>query len=460
MNKNENFKDVINNLKNLSGGTGQEGKIPIVEEGEIPIVEEVTAVAEENEIKDSSKRQNLFTVIPFFFAIFNFLNALLYGLVRDNTNTNDTKKNQIGTWTNMTTAHSMCFLVVALTFGIYLGIPNLYCNLESKIPKTDYIVNNWHVMMVFMIFVILLLMSFLIIACEEKVRCTKKNKYYEDEEEEQLQQVQYESKCFYKGFSSKHYKDYQNMIIGLFSTQLIMSILFLALGRSTDEFFNDLNSDIIKIPTIGNKIFDNLEINNYTTRLNADKELKKKLLGNDNTNFEVDNFKVDDFYYYSLQVTVNEQENILMRHKTFSNLSFLLTKASIGDENFKLKGFNVNQDSNDSNDLIMDGDTLAQEKIFANSKNNNQLIFRYTKKNQADQKNNDNKYSKFFVNTCFTFDPDPDNGEVINIRHKYETDDNKKFNHLRFYKFRKTKTTPTNCKKNFTEIKTTDNANN
>ena len=457
MNKNENFKDVINNLKNLSGGMqgtqgthgtqGTQGTQGMQSEE----VQELSVEKKEN-VVDSSKRQNLFTVIPFFFAIFNFLNALLYGLVRDNTNTNDTKKNQIGTWTNMTTAHSMCFLVVALTFGIYLGIPNLYCNLESKILYTEYIVNNWHIVLVFMIFVILLLMSFLIIACEEKVRCTKKNKYYEDEEEEQ---VQYESKCFYKGFSSKHYKDYQNMIIGLFSTQLIMSILFLALGRSTDEFFNDLNSDIIKIPTIGNNIFNKLNINNKIQEL--DERLKKILLGNNNTNNN--DFKVDDFYYYSLQVTVNKQENILMRHKKFSNLSFLLKKASEVDETATLIVFKENDQNNDNDyDLIMDEETLAKEEILAKSEDTNELIFRYTKMNHADQKNIDNKNSKFFVNTCFTFDPK--DGKVIDIRHKYETDDNKKFNHLRFYKFRKTKTTPTNCKKNFTEIKTTDNATN
>ena len=142
MDKNENFKNVLNNLKNLSGGMDNEGPEP---ETVLKTTETPETKSDPNEILENDKtRKTAIQILLPFYGIFSFLNPFFFILKYVDT---ENKNNGLDSdFETMIGIHSFIFAMTFILFFLYIfpipGIGALYTE-ESELNKNGNFINYW-----------------------------------------------------------------------------------------------------------------------------------------------------------------------------------------------------------------------------------------------------------------------------------------------------------------------------
>jgi hypothetical protein len=232
MDKNENFKNVLNNLKNLSGGAVSEDSAP------------APALDQNSEGDDQvSNANNEIKPIPGSFigcisllGIFSFLNPFFYILKY----TVMKKNGDLSTWIAI---HSVIFIGIIITFFCFLFL-NMISNVSTK--ESDTNISNVTLFRVFFSIIFLLLFATTIMLSISE-SCNS-NVTLEEEEEMFTGNYEIDKTCKnLKYMNEENGKTYVSMLLGMFVTQVVMCFALLGITISSDDILKKLNVYPIKL---------------------------------------------------------------------------------------------------------------------------------------------------------------------------------------------------------------------
>ena len=231
MDKNENFKNVLNNLKNLSGGMAPDPKSD-------------PALDQNSEGDDQvSNANNEIKPIPGSFigcisllGIFSFLNPFFYILKY----TVMKKNGDLSTWIAI---HSVIFIGIIITFFCFLFL-NMISNVSTK--ESDTNISNVTLFRVFFSIIFLLLFATTIMLSISE-SCNS-NVTLEEEEEMFTGNYEIDKTCKnLKYMNEENGKTYVSMLLGMFVTQVVMCFALLGITISSDDILKKLNVYPIKL---------------------------------------------------------------------------------------------------------------------------------------------------------------------------------------------------------------------
>lgn len=237
MDKNENFKNVLNNLKNLSGGMAPDPKSD-------PAPAPAPALDQNSEGDDQvSNANNEIKPIPGSFigcisllGIFSFLNPFFYILKY----TVMKKNGDLSTWIAI---HSVIFIGIIITFFCFLFL-NMISNVSTK--ESDTNISNVTLFRVFFSIIFLLLFATTIMLSISE-SCNS-NVTLEEEEEMFTGNYEIEKTCKnLKYMNEENGKTYVSMLLGMFVTQVVMCFALLGITISSDDILKKLNVYPIKL---------------------------------------------------------------------------------------------------------------------------------------------------------------------------------------------------------------------
>ena len=235
MDKNENFKNVLNNLKNLSGGMAPDPK-----SAPAP----APALDQNSEGDDQvSNANNEIKPIPGSFigcisllGIFSFLNPFFYILKY----TVMKKNGDLSTWIAI---HSVIFIGIIITFFCFLFL-NMISNVSTK--ESDTNISNVTLFRVFFSIIFLLLFATTIMLSISE-SCNS-NVTLEEEEEMFTGNYEIDKTCKnLKYMNEENGKTYVSMLLGMFVTQVVMCFALLGITISSDDILKKLNVYPIKL---------------------------------------------------------------------------------------------------------------------------------------------------------------------------------------------------------------------
>tara|TARA_E500000178_G_C17013977_1_gene751953 strand:+ start:56 stop:1618 length:1563 start_codon:yes stop_codon:yes gene_type:complete len=237
MDKNENFKNVLNNLKNLSGGMAPDPKSD-------PAPAPAPALDQNSEGDDQvSNANNEIKPIPGSFigcisllGIFSFLNPFFYILKY----TVMKKNGDLSTWIAI---HSVIFIGIIITFFCFLFL-NMISNVSTK--ESDTNISNVTLFRVFFSIIFLLLFATTIMLSISE-SCNS-NVTLEEEEEMFTGNYEIDKTCKnLKYMNEENGKTYVSMLLGMFVTQVVMCFALLGITISSDDILKKLNVYPIKL---------------------------------------------------------------------------------------------------------------------------------------------------------------------------------------------------------------------
>ena len=495
MDKNENFKNVLNNLKNLSGGKEKSDK----NQGSKEII------SEQNTLNITIPQMNETKPIPgsfigciSFLGIFNFLNPFFYILKY----TVMEKKGDLDTWISI---HAVIYVGAIITFFIFLFYV-MISNVSTKELDTD--ISNVKLFRVFFSIIFLLLFATTIMlsiseSCNSTVTL---------EEEEEMYTGNYDIKEIcenVKDMDEGKGKTYISTLLGMFTIQAVMCLALLSNTISSDDILKKLNVYPIKLDKdkaskiINNQFKDGLkiridDINNkldfyldnqfknqyddYKQTQNQQEEIKQK---NYDLKDSLDKFKELKEYLEGEIKDGGQKYNQFKKEKILDDDILLINFLNIDNLNdFNLKNVDENYvifklkkddhllfDKNKKINILLTEDTTVgikffksdikfdidddikpientEEDIEKNNKTktsvgedlivvNNSFIFRYEEKSRLPSKFK----PSFYVYTTITLD---DNLKIKSSKHRYEVKANDKKGQFyldNVYKFRRIEST-------------------
>lgn len=237
MDKNENFKNVLNNLKNLSGGSDTiekpPGDVKKNVETETPNEKGNNVILQNNETKPIP---GSFIICTSLLGIFSFLNPFFYILKY----TVMKKDGNISTWIAI---HSVIFTGIIITFFCFLFL-NMISNVSTK--ESDTNISNVTLFRVFFSIIFLLLFATTIMLSISE-SCNS-NVTLEEEEEMFTGNYEIEKTCKnLKYMNEENGKTYVSMLLGMFVTQVVMCFALLGITISSDDILKKLNVYPIKL---------------------------------------------------------------------------------------------------------------------------------------------------------------------------------------------------------------------
>ena len=369
MDENENFKNILNNLKNLSGGMNTD---PESTEQDNYYSNTLPRLKFNKDffMKNSDDGSSSLAILLTFFGLFSFLNPFFY-LVRVNEKFD-------ANFNTMISIHSICFLVIFIVFFIIV-LPHF--NLHSDtIDKKG--INLFKVNQVFTVFIVFLLFATMIIISKDLHECDNYDKNKNKNEEEEEEGGEEQSKC--KNIDSiggGKTGDYKKSILGMLVTQILMSIVIFTQTRSTDEIINKINDD--------------LKADNKTT------EDQENIINVVNTVIETKLISAlkDDFF--ELNLVEDDYKNFLTNKDNESNLKQLLNKAL---DKIRNSTITVESDDNDNNNIKKKYDQISKTNLIKQIVEKNKDSWR--------KESTENIYKKILENENY-IDQDKENLKIF-----------------------------------------------